>query len=198
MSSGTTTNPWDIINEIKKDVGRIAMKLARGVISVAFDDLYQAHKDIMKSYYEGYTPVDHYYYDYIDPRTGIHYAGIAHGYRRTYNLGENSRVIKGIYPRGKHGFRAVIGIGAENMEDYVGMTGRTFPASAVFDMIWNQGIRGLPPGHRGHIGDVEIDADPVGVHVEGFPHKAMEDFVQTWGDTRGKQVVEDFVKNTEF
>lgn len=190
----STNNPWEIINEIKRDVGKIANKIVYTVAIIAMDDLVKAHKNIMKSYYEGYTPVDHYFYDYTD-KDGVRHSGITHGYRRTYNLGENSRTPIGVVRKGKHSCRAIINISSDNMEDYTNhVTGSQFPASSVFDLVWNKGIRGLPPGNRGHIGKVEIDTDLYGIHLSNSPSEAMIKFISDWGYTRGREITDDIDK----
>ena len=76
------------------------------------------------------------------------------------------------------------------MKDYKNTTGRIFPASAVFDMIWNEGIRGLPEGYRGHIGDVNISAAPAGIGISGKPSSAMDDFVDRWIVERAPEVAD--------
>ena len=76
------------------------------------------------------------------------------------------------------------------MDGYINSTGAVFPASKVFDYIWNYGNRGLPPGYIGHIGDVNINTAPVGVWISGTPHEAMSQFVNTWGFQRGGMVAD--------
>ena len=114
----STSDPREIINEIKKDVGRIANRIARETAQVALEDISQAHKAIMDSYYAGYTPVDHYYYSWEDPKTGQVYSGITHGYRRTNNLYEGSREPVGVFKSGNNGYKAVFRASSNNMEDY--------------------------------------------------------------------------------
>ena len=182
MSS--TSNPYEITNEIKKDLGKTANKLARRVAEIALDDMILAHKEIMRSYYNGYTPVKNYKYFYRDKVTHEARIGYAHGYNRINNLGENSRVPIGIQQKGKHGFNAIFHVSGENMEDYTNSSGRVFPGEAVFNMVWNEGIRGLPPGYRGHVGDVNIkDVNLFGIDMQSHKHKttypddAMIEFV---------------------
>jgi hypothetical protein len=66
------------------------------------------------------------------------------------------------------------------MDGYINSTGRVFPAEGVFDLIWDQGIRGLPEGYRGHIGNVSISAAPVGIGISGKPDEAMNEFMDNW------------------
>lgn len=177
-----------LIDSIKQDVGRDANKVARGVANIAFQDLQAAHSSIMDEYYGGYTPVTSYYFYY--EKDGQEYRGISHGYRRTKNLKNNSIIPRGVVPSGKHGFKATVEVGSSGMNDYVNQTGRTFPASAVFDMVWNEGIRGLPFGYMGHIENFTINSAPVGVAISGTPDQAMGDFVNRWGFERGPQVAD--------
>lgn len=177
----------DLVASIKQDVGRDGNKIARGVAKIAFEDLQQAHAAIMESYYGGYTPVKSYYFYY--EKDGREFEGIAPGYRRTGNL-KNSIVPKGVIPSGEHSFKATVEVSPSGMSDYTNPHGRTFPGSAVFDMIWNQGIRGLPQGYTGHIGEVQINTAPVGVWISGYPGEAMQEFVDTWGYQRGPQVAD--------
>lgn len=176
-----------IIADIKQDVGRVANKIARGVAQIALQDLQTAHSSILDDYYAGYKPVDSYYYNnYV---WGQLWSGIAHGYRRTGNLRKSIMPI-GVTSVGTHGFAARIQVGSANMDSYINSTGAIFPASGVFDLIWNQSIRGLPPGNLGYIEQFQINTAPVGVWISGSPDQAMEEFVNTWGYQRGKQVAD--------
>ena len=192
MGKQQYTDLSSLIADIKQDVGRIANKMARGVAEEAHNDLKIAHEGIMDSYYSGYDPVKTYYYTWKDPETGKVFSGYAHGYRRTMNLYNNSIVPKGVSPSGKHSFKATVEIGSENMNDYTTNVGEghTFPASAVFDMVWNQANRGLPPEYRGHVGTFSINTSPVGVPISGSPNDAMTTFVNTWGNTRGVEIAD--------
>lgn len=176
----------DLIGSIKRDVNNIGRKIAKGVADIAFIDLQEAHAEIMASYYGGYSPVKSYRFWYL--KDGFVYQGIAPGYRRTGNL------KKSLSPVGVSGggftYTAAVNIGSDKMGDYTNSSGRTFPGSAVFDMIWNEGIRGLPPGYRGHVGDVSISAAPVGVAIAGKPGESMEQFVDEWGLIRGPEVAD--------
>lgn len=174
-----------IIGEIKHEVGLMASKISKGVASVAYQEMQDAHAEIMNSFYSWYTPVKYYTYYYYKDNT--FYSGKAHGYKRTENLKKSLKPI-GIFPAGKYGFDAVINIGSDGMSDYVNNTGHTFPASAVFDLIWNQANRGLPPGYRGHIGQVSISAAPAGVSISGSPDEAMNEFIEAWPEIRGPEV----------
>ena len=148
-----------------------------------------AHTEIMNDFYNGYTPVESYAYQYITP-DGKFYAGMSHGYRRTYNLRYKSINPLGVIPSGKHSFKAIVAINSDNMENYTNVTGHEFPASNVFDLMWNKGVRGLPPGNRGHIGTVSISASPAGVPIGGTPANAMAEFVNAWGSIRGGEVAD--------
>lgn len=179
---------WEkIIADIKQDVGRVANKIARGVAQIALQDLREAHSSILDDYYAGYQPVQTYYYsNYIYDRL---WSGISHGYRRTGNLRKSIMPI-GVTPVGKHGFAARVQVGSANMDSYINSTGAIFPASGVFDLIWNQSIRGLPPGYLGYIEKFNINTAPVGVWISGSPEQAMSEFVNTWGKQRGQQVAD--------
>ena len=185
------SDSWDkIISDIKQDVGKIANKIARGVAQVALFELQEAHSEILDDFYGGYTPVKSYHY--ITYAHGRLWAGQTHGYRRTGNL------RKSINPReivqvGKHGFIAGVDIGPINMDGYINSTGRVFPASEVFDYIWNFSNRGLPPGYKGHIGEFSISAAPAGIAISGSPHEAMSQFVEGWGVRAGE--VADLIAN---
>ena len=183
-----------LIDDIKQEVGRIGNTIARGVAQVAQIELQDAHKEIMNDFYSGYTPVKSYAYQYYSP-DGKFYAGISHGYRRTYNLRYKSLIPTGVKMSGGHSFRASIAVSSENMDDYVNATHHTFPASSVLDLMWNQANRGLPPGYRGHIGLFSIQAQPAGVPISGSPHEAMKDFVNTWGFIRGGDVADMIIKD---
>ena len=180
-----------LVEAIIQDVGRIANRFAQGVAQIAFDDLAVAHQEIMNSYYGGYSPVSYYHYHYKDPKTGKVYDGMSHGYRRKNGGGlRNSFKPVAVRPSGRHSFLAIINESSDGMSDYVGYASKkydhVFPASGVFDLVWNEGVRGLPAGFRGNIGPININASPVGVSISGTPSDAMDEFVNTWGDIRGK------------
>ena len=183
------TSAAALIAAIKQDVGRTANKIARGVAQIAFEDLKIAHSEIMDSFYGGYTPVSSYDWYYEMPN-GKLYSGTSHGYRRTGNLRENSIIPQGVTSSGTHSFSAKVQIGSANMESYINSTGRIFPGSGVFDLMWNESIRGLPSGYIGHIEKFTINAAPVGVWISGSPDNAMNEFVNTWGYQRGPQVAD--------
>lgn len=179
---------WDgIINSIKIAVGRDANKIARGVAQIALQDLQEAHKAIIDDFYAGYTPVTS--YEYWNYAHGKLWHGTSHGYRRTGNI-RKSLLPQGVSGVGTHGFAATILVGPMNMDGYINSTGAVFPASKVFDYIWNYSNRGLPPGYIGHIGEFSINTAPVGVWISGSPHEAMSEFVNTWGYQRGGMVAD--------
>lgn len=169
------------LDDIIQDVGKLANKIARGVALKAQDDMEIAHSMIMVSYYDGYTPVSSYYYK--SPKTGA--TIITNGYRRTGNLGSNSIIPLGVSQVGTHGFKASIQISPTNMSDYVNNMGRTFPASDVFDYVWNYGNRGLPPGNPGHIGSFDVNITVDGISISGRPSNAMDEFMDQWWDVVG-------------
>lgn len=177
-----------LLSSIKQDIGIDASKIARGVAQIAYDDLQIAHSSIMDCYYGEYSPVSSYYFFY--EKDGRLFQGQSHGYRRKDNLRNNSIQPQGVFPSGEHGFSAIVQIGSSGMSNYVNSSGREFPASGVFDLVWNEGIRGLPSGYVGHIGEVDINAAPVGVAISGTPNNAMDEFVDTWGYQRGPQVAD--------
>ena len=183
------TSAAALIRDIKQEVGRIGNRIARGVAQVAYSEMMDAHSEIMNSFYDGYTPVKSYTFYYVSPDGWVS-IGKAHGYRRTYNFRSKSIVPVGVVPSGDHSFKATIQVGSAEMSDYTNSTGRVFPASAVFDMIWNEGIRGLPPGYRGHVGDVAISAAPAGISISGKPGEAMDDFVERWIVERAPEVAD--------
>ena len=177
----------DAVGWIKQDVGRIANKIARGTAQVAFQELQEAHLQIMKSFYS-YDPVKNYTFMYKDKETGQQRIGYAHGYKRTYNLRDGSLDPIGVVPSGKHSFKATIMVGSSGMSDYVNGSGNTIPGSFVFEQMWDKSIRGLPPGHRGHVGTFEISASPAGLGISGSPNSSMEQFLSQWVVVRGPEV----------
>ena len=187
-----SSNASQIINEIKSDLTKMSHKICRGIAEVALFDMQEAHSEIMSSYYAGYTPVDSYtFYQY--GKDGKFYSGKAHGYRRTGNLRNNSIIPFGVVSHGDTA-SASVQISPANMDSYVNSTGAVFGAEGVFDLVWNQGIRGLPPGYRGHVGDVNISASPVGVAISGKPGAAMDDFMEQWLVIRAPQIADMMVK----
>lgn len=182
----------EIINDINKDLDNLANKIAFRVAQVAFNDLKLAHDAIMDSYYGGYTPVRYYDYTARD-KNGVWYTKRTHGYRRTDNLRYNSITNIGVHKSGEHSFSAGVMIGSQAMDSYINSSGRIFPASGVFDLVWNDANRGLPPGYRGHVEIFNIDAHPVGISISGSPANAMDEFVEKWGIERGAQVADQVV-----
>ena len=180
-----------LINEIKEDVKTMSTRVPRYVAEAAFEDLKEAHESIVNSYYGGYTPVKTYKFLYTY-KDGHKYWGVANGYRRKNNFKNNSIVPIGVTGEGTS-YSATIEIGSSGMSDYTNSSGRTFPGSAVFDMIWNQGIRGLPAGYLGHVGDVEIDASAAGIGMSGIPATAMNSFMDQWGAVRFGQLVDKYM-----
>ena len=163
--------------DIKQDVGKIANKIASGVAKKALEDMKTAHSNIMDSYYGGYTPRT--YYSYESPKTGMRI--VTNGYRRTNNLRNNSIVPQGIVKVGEHGFKATVEIGSANMDNYTNNMGITFPSSGVFDLVWNDGNRGLPPQYRGHVELFSISTSVEGISMSGTPENAMQQFMDQWG-----------------
>ncbi len=189
------TNPYELINDIKIDVGKTCNKFAKRVAEIALQDLEDAYKNIMQSYYAGYTSVAYYSFFYHDPETHEQRMGISHGYRRRKEggMGDNALTVMGVSPRGKHGFKATIKVSPDDVPDYENSSGRIFPSAGVFDLMWNEGNRGLPEGYRGHIGDINVNTNTFGVSLTGSLDKAMNDFVQNWGNERGKQIADRIV-----
>ena len=165
---------------IKQDIGRIANKIARGVAEKALEDMTEAHTQIMNSYYAGYTPLSH--YTYVNPKT--HSLIKTSGYERTDNLRNGSFMSLGV-TGGGHTFAASVQIGPISMGSYVNSMKLSFPGSGVFELVWNQGVRGLPPGHKGYVGPVTISASANGVPMSGTPNNAMSEFMDQWWDIVG-------------
>ena len=178
----------DAVSWIKQDVGRIANKIARGTAQVAFQELQEAHLQIMDSFYSGYDPVKNYMFFYTDKETNQRFVGFAHGYKRTNNLRNGSLDPIGVVPSGNHSFKATIMVGSSGMSDYVNGSGNTIPGSFVFEQMWDKSIRGLPPGYRGHVGTFEISASPAGLGISGSPNSSMEQFLSQWVAIRGPEV----------
>ena len=169
------------LQDIKQDVGKIANKIARGVAQKALEDMQAVHSMIMIQYYNGYSPIRT--YTYISPKTGLEHK--ASGYRRTGNLGANSIIPKGVTQIGEHGFKAAVQIGSSGMSDYTNNMGRTFPASGVFDLVWNMGNRGLPPDYPGHVELFSVGLNYNGISMSGTPDNAMNEFMNQWWDIIG-------------
>ena len=136
------------------------------------------------------TCICHDSYFYVSCYHGKCYSGFASGYGRTNRLGSIPDSPIGVYGSGAHSFTAHDNVDGSKMPPYVNSTGHPFPGTIVFDMVWNQGIRGLPAGWRGHIGDVSISAAPVGIGISGIPHIAMESFLDQWGLIRGGPIAD--------
>ena len=179
------------LQEIKKDVGKIANKITRGVARKALEDMEMAHSMIMIQYYSGYSPVNT--YTYISPKSGAKIT--TNGYRRTGNLGANSIIPLGISQVGEHGFKATVQIGSSGMSDYINNMGRTFPASGVFDLVWNNGNRGLPPGYPGHVELFSINVGFNGISMSGTPDNAMNDFMNQWWNAVGSNEADKIAHN---
>ena len=181
------------IGEIGDFIQDFAQRLSHDLAEQAEKDMIKAHKNIVKDFYDSYTPSSY-------NRRGVLYDSlISH---RLYSIG------------GKNKHRAKIDVGPSNMLDHY----NTDPSN-VFSLFW-KGLRGLPIqgknplthdvnwyGYRWNKGEYwrnpfwDLDkyqnvfkTDIYG-EIDGkvTPQWAMYNYIQQWGKKHGQKKCEEIV-----
>lgn len=167
---------------IRQDVRKILQNTVNDLSNEAQDDLLQAHSSIISDFYYTYDPLTH------EP----------HIYDRTGNL-DNSLTMLYSAPqkssRGQYSSRAVAITSYNSMDEVYKIS-----ASSVFDLMWNQGVRGLPEkGSSGWINDYYMTYSPKNIKyynttISGAtPHDAMVNAIEKWGKAIGKERCEKII-----
>lgn len=164
------------IGFIEKDVKDIANSFAEDVSSQAADDLKEAHQKIIDKFYDAYDP---------------------NRYNRSYNL-YNSGIVQNAKKIGEGKYSSGIIVGSFYMMDIYNIS-----PDNVFDLMWNQGIRGLPkessdgswvnPYWNPEIyQNIFLTSIKVGNNttITGTPNEVMDDFVNKWGIKNGVSACE--------
>lgn len=183
------------VSEIGDFIQDFAQRLSHDLAEQAEEDMIEAHKNIVKDFYDSYTPSS-----YKNKRREVLYDTLV-GHR--------------FYSRVKYKYSAKIEVGSSNMLDHY----RTEPEN-VFDLFWNHGVRGLPPqgsnplthdftwlGKSWNKGErwrnlywnlekyKNIFATNINNEIDGEhkPHFAMREFVKQWGKKHGQKECEQIV-----
>ena len=163
---------------IKRESNQMAAALAKEVAEVARRDLARAQEKIIDNYYNAYSP---------------------HKYRRKTGLYrtllERDKQVHG----GNKSYTASIEVGSEDLEDHYGSKSRPdIGPDNIFDLVWNDGIRGLPdhgdesgwinPYYGDEWGSdcrlpLEYEGSNIGADT---PDNVLTEFKNTWGETCGQ------------
>lgn len=185
------------VGEITDFLQDFAQKLSHDLAEQAEEDMIKAHKNIVKDFYDSYSPTS---------------------YKRREVL-YDTLINHKFYSRVKYNYFAKIEIGSSNMLDHY----RTDPEN-VFDLFWNHGVRGLPPqgnnllnhtywwktsiGYirfmkgtkwRNYDWDLEkhknIFQTDINKEIDEKhkPHFAMREFINQWGKKHGQKLCEQIV-----
>ena len=173
--------------EIEKDVLNIANNIVKDLSKEVVKDLKNAHEEIMKNYYEAYTPKAY------TPKGRNKYV-------RTKNLYHNSIILQDPYPSWDIYDSGVV-IGSFRMNDNYNIS-----PDNVFDLMWNKGVRGLPKIGLRTLDDGEKWQNPfwkskygerenvfrtsitIGNYTtrEGTPAQVMADLTNHWKEACGE------------
>lgn len=164
--------------EIKRESKQMAAALAKEVAEVARRDLAKAQEKIIDNYYQAYSP---------------HKYGRKGGLYQT--LLEGDKQVHG----GGMSYTASIEVGAQDMDDHYGSKSRPdIGPDNIFDLVWIDGIRGLPDHGDAtgwinpYFGDeygsncqlpLEYEGASIGANT---PDNVMTEFKNTWGETCGQ------------
>lgn len=113
--------------DILSDLCKIANDMSNKMAEKAKDDLNKAFDDVVSNYYSVYEP-RHY-----------HRHGIGGLYRALISSNVSNGGIGKLYSR-----KAVMKVGSIDMPNYNKRVAKYGGHDAVFDLIWNKGVRGLP------------------------------------------------------
>lgn len=167
------------IADIKRESNQMAAALAKDVAETARRDLARAQEKIIDNYYEKYEPTS---------------------YRRKYGLYrtllERDKKVHG----GNKTYVASIEVGSEDLDDHYGSKSRPdIGPDNIFDLVWNDGIRGLPDHGdvtgwiNPYYGDAYGSNCKLPLEYEGVsvgadtPDAVLTEFKNIWGETRGKE-----------
>ena len=161
-------------SEIREEVIKIAKDIARETAKEVPKDLKKAHKQIMDSFYNSYSP---------------------RRYVRTHNLGNNSPIEQGVVGSGG-GFDAGLVVGSFRMNENYNIS-----PDNVFDLMWNKAIRGLPAFGTRKLANGKNWVNPffqtfsVSISLNGYgssgtPHQVMEDITNHWKEAGGEAACE--------
>lgn len=150
------------IKELKQSIGKLSSNFVKEIAIEASKDLEQEHNKIVKLYYDGYEP---------------------NRWDRSYGL-YNTIVYNKVINTSRQHWKAEIYIDSNNMDNYYNT-----PPENVFDLMWNENIRGLPLASKKKDWKNEYYME-----FKPNPHKAMQEFVQTWGDNKSDTAIKSAIK----
>lgn len=197
----------DIIKElddIKQDVKNIAGEISQKLAKQAENDMIAAHEQIVGQYYGGHNPST---YHRHKKSPAIKKTLISHLTRKS---------------RGENSYYARVKIGSTDMPDHTRKGYSGVNQDNVFDLVWNQGVRGLPEegsapltksytwlNHSFNVGDIWInpywgekyhnvfspiiEMDGYSTRNPGTPDKVFQEFVDSWWDDIGSNRCDDIM-----
>lgn len=112
-------------NDILSDLRKIANDISNKMAQKAESDMNKAFDEIVSNYYSTYEPKRYH----------------RHGIGGLYKALIDSNVTN---TETSHSRKAVMKVGSMNMPNYNKRVAKYGGHDAVFDLIWNKGIRGLP------------------------------------------------------
>lgn len=167
----------DQFADIKRESNQMAAALAKQVAETARKDLAKAQEKIINNYYEDYSPSSY------NRKGGLY-----------KTLLERDKKVHG----SDKSYTASIEVGTEDMGNHYGSHSRPdIGAENIFDLVWIDGIRGLPDhgdatgwvnqyyGAQWH-SDCKLPLEYEGASIgAGTPNDVLEEFKNTWGETCG-------------
>lgn len=164
---------------IKEDVRQTTNKMTRDLAKEAKKDMEQSAHSIINDYYYSYLKDTH------EPKY----------YVRTHNLYNMFYINHPIEDGIANGHKASLTVASIGMFDNY----RISP-NVVFDLVWNQGHRGLPFQNLIPTWNPTIDYDGF-YDVDNSPHILMSHFINKWGNNFGKKKIDkifDRYKSNEY
>lgn len=169
----------DQFADIKRESNQMAAALAKQVAETARKDLAKAQEKIIDNYYEDYSPSSY------NRKGGLY-----------KTLLERDKKVHG----SDKSYTASIEVGTEDMGNHYGSHSRPdIGAENIFDLVWIDGIRGLPDhgdatgwvnqyyGAQWH-SDCKLPLEYGGASIgAGTPNDVLEEFKNTWGETCGSK-----------
>ena len=189
---------WKQLEEIVKDLDKIKASFENGLAAAAEKDMIKAHDTIVSNFYAGHDPSS---------------------YRRLGDASQDlySTIADHNHGRNQYGGYAMARISSEDMGPH-GRARKSRPditKDNVFDLVWNEGIRGLPREGVTPLADTDdVWHNPYwsgrgpdwhnvfrtqvrglrGSTRMGTPRAVMDDFVNRWGYLNGSKHADDIAR----
>lgn len=145
---------WKQIDDIKKDVKKMGKLFTSELAKKAEKDMIQAHNQIITQYYK-YSPSSY----HRKSSGNLFYSIISHDFRHSNTANSHYATVKiGSSDMGDHTRRGYDGVNQGN----------------VFDLVWNEGIRGLPLEGEAPLSQESVDKMNAIPWLAGRPYHAGE------------------------